>query len=82
MLLVGQFSITALVYDHQPSSPAFNGGDIGDVENGDNGDDMPPTKELMYRLKNHPPEKNKMSDGKSPRGSKKHPPEKNKISAE
>ena len=66
---------TKRVHDHQlANSPAFNGGDIGDVENGDNGDDMSPTKKLMYRLENHPPEGNKMSVGQdSPRGSSEEP---------
>ena len=57
----GRISSSALVHDHHPSSPAFNGGDVSDVENGNDGDDMAATKELMYGLKNHPPEKNKIS---------------------
>ena len=36
--------------------PVFNGGDVGDVEDGDDRDDVTPAKELVNRLEDHPPE--------------------------
>ena len=36
--------------------PVFNGGDVGDVEDGDHGDDVTPAQELVNSLEDHPPE--------------------------
>ena len=36
--------------------PVFNRGDVGDVEDGDNGDDVTPAQELVNSLEDHPPE--------------------------
>ena len=36
--------------------PVFNGGDVGDVEDGDDRDDVTPAQELVNRLEDHPPE--------------------------
>ena len=37
-------------------SPAFNGCDVGDIENCHDGDDMAASKKFVDRLENHPPE--------------------------